>query len=279
MSIIGIPLSDPASRSLAPLLIMNPTTVLLPVLAVALALSSPAAEPAAKPAPEAKAAAPALTGAAAIFARHVKALGGEEALRAQIVRSLKGDLELAVMPGVTVNFASLAKAPDKLLQAIDIPNSGTIVVGTDGPAAWVSVPGGNVQDITGDQLKDLVRQADFWRPIELGRGLSKLAVKGAEKVGDIPCDVVEGTTSDGKTEKFFFATATGLLARWDHEAYTDAGMQPAQDIYEDYKEMGGIKVAYRLRRTKPDTATFTLRVTDVGTGGTPDDAKFKKPTQ
>ena len=258
---------------------MNPTTVLLPVLAAALAFSSPAAEPAAKPASEAKPIAPTLTGAAAIFARHVKALGGEEALRAQTVRSLKGDLELAVMPGVTVNFASLAKAPDKLLQAIDIPNGGTIVVGTDGPAAWVSMPGGNVQDITGDQLKDLVRQADFWRPIEPGRGLGKLVVKGTEKVGEIPCDVVEGTTADGKTEKLFFATATGLLARWDHEAYTDAGMQPAQDIYEDYKEIGGIKVAYRLRRTKPDTATFTLRVTDVGTGGNPDDSKFKKPTQ
>ena len=262
---------------------MNPKTVLLPVLlpvlAAALALSSPAAEPAAKPALEIKTNAPAPAGAAALFARHVKALGGEEALRAQTVRSLKGDLELAVMPGVTVNFASLAKAPDKLLQAIDIPDGGTIVVGTDGPAAWVSLPGGNVQDITGDQLKDLVLQADFWRPIELGRGLAKLAVKGPEKVGEIPCDVVEGTTADGKTEKFFFATATGLLARWDHEAYTDAGMQPAQDIYEDYKEIGGIKVAYRLRRAKPDTATFTLRVTDVGTGGTPDDAKFKKPTQ
>ena len=95
---------------------MNPTTVLLPVLAAALAFSSPAAEPAAKPAPEAKPTAPVPTGAAALIARHVKALGGEEVLRAQTVRSLKGDLELAVMPGVTVNFASLAKAPDKLLQ-------------------------------------------------------------------------------------------------------------------------------------------------------------------
>ena len=258
---------------------MNPTTVLLPVLVAALAFSSPAAEPAAQPAPEVKPAAPAPTGAAALFARHVRALGGEEALRAQTVRSLKGDLELAVMPGVTVNFASLAKAPDKLLQAIDIPNGGTVVVGTDGSAAWISLPGGNVQDITGDQFKDLVRQADFWRPIEPGRGLEKLAVKGSEKVGEIPCDVVEGTTADGKTEKLFFATATGLLTRWDHEAYTDAGMQPAQDIYEDYKEIGGIKVAYRLRRTKPVTATFTLRVTDVGTGGNPDNSKFKKPTQ
>jgi len=279
LSITHIPLSDPASRSLAPFLVMDPKTVLLPVLAAALAFSSPAAEPAAKPALEAKPTAPVLTGAAALIARHVKALGGEEALRAQTVRSLKGDLELAVMPGVTVNFVSLAKAPDKLLQAIDIPNGGTIVVGTDGPAAWVSMPGGNVQDITGDQLKDLVRQADFWRPIEPGRGLGKLAVKGTEKVGEVPCDVVEGITADGKTEKLFFASATGLLVRWDHEAYTDAGMQPAQDIYEDYKEIGGIKVAYRLRRTKPDTATFTLRVTDVGTGGNPEDSKFKKPTQ
>ena len=258
---------------------MKLRSFLLPALATALTMSPFAAEPATKPAASAKPAAPDAAEVTALFARHLKALGGEEALRKQTVRSLKGELELAVMPGVTVKFASLAKAPDKLLQAVDIPNSGAIVVGTDGPAAWLSLPGGIVQDITGDQLKDLVRQADYWRAIEPARGLVKLVLKGSERVGEAECDVVEGTTLEGKTEKLFFAKATGLLARWDHEAYTDAGMQTAQDLFEDYREVAGIKVAHLLRRTKPESATFTFRVTDVGTGGSPEDAQFKKPAQ
>src|SRR5579863_5513788 len=93
-----------------------------------------------------------------ILARYVAALGGRVAISKHTTKISKGTLEVV---GVTTDGTaeSYAKAPNKYLSVINIPNYGEIRRSFDGLIGWISGPEAGVQPLAGQDLSTTRRDA------------------------------------------------------------------------------------------------------------------------
>ena len=82
---------------------------------------------------------PELTEEQKIVARHVEAIGGEDAIRAYTSMTIKGGFEMPAM-GMSGDATQYAMAPDKTLAKISLPGFGEIVNGVNGDIAWAEDP-------------------------------------------------------------------------------------------------------------------------------------------
>ena len=118
-----------------------PRRTLLILACCGLILGACSAYDADPPAPEAPPPPPPpeLTEEQKIFARHVEAIGGEDAIRAHSSMTMKGAFEMPAM-GVSADAMIYLAAPDKGLIHITIPGLGNNVQGFDGEIGWSEDP-------------------------------------------------------------------------------------------------------------------------------------------
>jgi hypothetical protein len=76
---------------------------------------------------------------------------------------------------------------------------------------------------------------------------SPLAYKGAEKLGDRPCEVLESKPAGGGVERFYFSSESGLLVRRDSELELAQGLVKTQTWLDDYRAVDGLKQPHALR--------------------------------
>lgn len=213
----------------------------------------------------------------AVIRRWVDAMGGESAVRRNTNRVTVGSLDLPAM-GAAVTLTMVAQAPDRRVTSINIPGFGDMKSGFDGKEGWRTNPQtGAVDEVTGDQLAQEKVEADYWMLVELEKRFPALELKAAEKVGDRDCYVVDAVAPGAKPDRFFFDKETGLLVRRDAEALTPIGKLATETLFEDYREVNGIKVAFTVRRTKPEALGFVFKTTSMKFNTAVDDAQFRKP--
>lgn len=225
--------------------------------------------------PTAAAPATGLPSADELLARHVQALGGKAALEKITSRSLKGTLELPAL-GANSPWASLAKAPDKTWQQFDVPTIGTITEGFDGRVAWSQSTLGAL-DKSGAELAEVKRRAVFHRELKFKEVFPKLRVLRKDKLGARDTLVLEATPADGPPERFHFDAQSGLLLRHEAHYVTQFGEFEAATLFEDYREVDGVRIPFTIRRPEPEHLAFTVKLTEVKHNVPIDDAKFSKP--
>lgn len=224
----------------------------------------------AKPAPAAK-----LPTAKEILDKYVAAIGGRAANEKIKTRSAKGTVELAPM-GVKGTVESFAAAPGKTYVKITLNGIGDIIDGFDGTSAWQINPLTGNRVKAGSELAQTKLSADFYRDINLDKLYGKLDVTGTEKVGDRDAYVVVATPTGLEPETFYFDTQTGLLLRTDATAVSPEGSQKTKTFFEDYREVDGVKIPFKLRSQLPQfelVMTFTEAKANVPV----DDKIFTKP--
>jgi photosynthetic reaction center cytochrome c subunit len=69
---------------------------------------------------------------------------------------------------------------------------------------------------------------------------------------------------------------SGLLLRLVRYSETPFGLLPTQVDYADYREVDGVKVAYRWTLARP-SGRFTIQAKELKQNVPVDDAKFAKP--
>ncbi len=255
-------------HSLAPL---KPNRFLSIVTLLAAATIAVAAADAAAPAKSAGA----LPSPDELLTKHVQALGGKAAMEKLTSRSVKASLELPSL-GATTPALFVAKAPNKQWNEIEIPGFGTIHEGFDGAVGWVQSPQG-VQDKAGAELTELKRRAIFNRELKLKELYPKLSVLRKDKVGERDAFVLQATPADGPPELWYLDAQTSLLLRMDARLTTQFGEFDAETYFEDFREVDGVKIAFRIHRPKPSEQGFVLKITEVKHNVPIADAKFAKP--
>jgi hypothetical protein len=210
-----------------------------------------------------------------ILEKYVKALGGKEAVEKLSSCSSKGTFEIEAM-NLTGDMERYQKAPNKFATLFSIPGMGGGGSGYDGDKGWDSNPMSGLRDLSGEELAVLKREADFYQPLNFKKHFPKLEVKGKQTVGSSETYVVIATPDVGGPEKLYFDIATGLLVRWDAEHETAQGKLASESYFDEYKEVGGVKMAHSLKIVSP---MFSLKIkfTDIKTNVEIDDAKFSKP--
>lgn len=210
-----------------------------------------------------------------ILAAYVDALGGKAAIEKITSRLTKGTFEIPAM-GAAGDFENYAKTPNKTILTFTLPGFGIFQQGFDGTVAWAQDPTSGLRELTGVELAAVKLDADFYREIRRKELYPTLKVRGKEKIGDRTAYVIEATPAEGATETWYFDTETGLLLRTNVERETPQGKIPTEISYEDYKDVGGVKMPMTIRQSTP-IFTLTIRVTEVKLNIEIDDAKFKKP--
>ena len=109
-----------------------------------------------------------------------------------------------------------------------------------------------------------------------------MRVRGIETIGAHQAYVVVAVIDGDEPEELSFDTRTGLLLRRAWTIPTAAGKSPFQIEYDDYRDVGGVKIPFVLRmnpagpRTEIGTSS-TLRIEKVKLGAPIDNRLFTKP--
>jgi len=206
----------------------------------------------------------------AVFDGYIRALGGEAALRSVATRTTEGRFENG--RGLRVPFRTMEKAPNKrvtILGTQPIAGDQGSGRGYDGHTGWDrNFVGTGLRTLEHDELEDLAREADMLRPLHLEREcVSPRVDPSASRAVIVTCQFGR------RTAVLHFDRVSGLLVRQDLRA--DARLT-LSSIYEDYRDVAGVKVPFRLRFTAPgaDVSYFVER---VRTNEAIDDRSFTRP--
>jgi hypothetical protein len=210
-----------------------------------------------------------------ILDKYVQALGGKEAIQKITSRVAKGTFAMDQMPGEATTEI-YQKAPNKIFTDTESPSFGAFKRGFNGTVGWQDTPQTGLADLTGGQLADMKRGADFYGDINLKDLYPKMTLKGKESVDGHDAYVIEATSKDGKPETWYFDVDSGLKVRNQSQAEGPNGTVDVDTRLGDYREVDGVKSPFLIHQSFGDFA-FTIKLTDVKQNVPIDDAKFEKP--
>jgi len=212
-----------------------------------------------------------------ILEKNVKAVGGKEAIEKITSRSMKGSFNLEAFGVADAPVEMFAKAPNKTAMKIDVAGFGVVNRVYDGATGWSSDPMSGLRELSGVELAQMKRGADFYQELNYKKHYTKMEVKGKEKVGSYETYVVEATPSEGSPDKLYFDVDTGLLVRQDEEAETQQGKMQMEVYMEDYKVVDGVKIPHTVKQVNP-AMTIVIKITEIKNNIEIEDAKFNKPS-
>ena len=243
-----------------------------PVAIPAIAVSEPAAVPETAVAGT-PAATPAVPTAEQLVARWVQALGGEAAIRKVSSRVQKGTM--SAYGGRTSPIEVYAKAPNQRL-AVTHSQRGESLTAFDGTAGWMTGREG-ARPMSPAESDAASIDADMHLALHLAERFPALATPELETIGGREAYVVEAAAPHRVPIKLYFDRESGLLVRVMRYADTALGFNPTQVDYGDYRDVGGVKVAFRWSVARP-SGRFTIQADTAEYNVAIEDARFVMPT-
>jgi hypothetical protein len=217
---------------------------------------------------------PALPTVDEILGKYTEALGGAAAIDKLKSRIMKGTL--LGSDGNSFDYELYQSAPDKVL-AVVTAQQGVSERGFDGMAAWEK-SGRGVRDLSASELYFLRRYPNMMDDIKLKDQFTRLNVAGKPKVDGRDVYVLRGITKSGKREQLYFDADTGLLIRRTSLMATPIGNIPEQVDFEDYRDVGGVKMPFTVKVSAVDSFfSVTRKFTDIKVNVPIDEKKFNKP--
>lgn len=248
--------------------------ILRPGLALPLALVF-AIAPLAARAPLSQASA-ALPSARSIIDRHVKEIGGREAVLALTSTHASGTVSLPAA-GLTGKLEAFHAKPNKFLQRMTLPGIGEIEEGFDGTVGWSISPLTGPTLLDGRQLEQRKFDADFYEDL-----------KSTDRYDSMT--TVEKTMFDGRTvykiqlvrkgggeDIEFYDTTTGLKAGAITTRDSPMGPMQGTTSWSDYKKFGGLLQPVTTKVSVMSTE-MVMAITAVEYGKV-DPAVFAVPAQ
>lgn len=210
-----------------------------------------------------------------IVDKYVAAIGGKAANEKIKTRQLKGDVFLSPM-GLKGTMEVYSAAPNKSYTKLNLGGIGEIIEAFDGTTAWTVNPIQGNRDKEGEELLQTKLANNFYREVNLEKFYPKMEVKGIEKVGEGEAYVVTATADGLPPETFYFNTKSGLIVRADATSITPEGKMATTIYYEDFREIDGVKIPYKLRTVLPQFEILAT-VTEVKNDVKIEDSLFAKP--
>ena len=216
-----------------------------------------------------------LPSAKEVLDRHLTAIGGREAVTKHRSRYQAGTIELSPA-GLKGTVELFSRSDNKSFTKVSLDGVGDILDAFDGTVAWTSNPvqGNRVKE--GKELQQSKRTSTFAREANLESYYTSIKVRGVEKVGDRDTYVVVGSSDGLPDDVLYFDTETGLMLRSDSITLAPEGPQATSTFYEDYREVDGVKSAFKIRAKTPAFEILTV-ITEVKFDVPIEDSKFTRP--
>jgi hypothetical protein len=207
----------------------------------------------------------------AILNKYIQALGGAKRLAALTSYLAKGSSVGFGGFGKGGRVEIFAKYPDQRATFIDFPDEpqrGDSVRTYDGHAGWLRTPLTVLgeYELTGGELDGARIDAMLSFPGQIKEALSSLRVSLSTTISDLPApssqssnaaavatigqdrlvNVVQGNGPRNSLATLYFDQESGLLLRMVRYGNSPIGRVPTQIDYGDYRDIGGIKMPFRM---------------------------------
>jgi zinc protease len=203
------------------------------------------------------------------------ATGGLAAWSKTTTRRMKG-LYQSEDASVFVAVEILQKSPNKSLSKVTMPNGLVLREVCDGQSAWIETSLGQYQEITGAALASRLRLADLQDRAKMEQIASTGKVTGIEKVGTHTAYVLEFSPDKKLLSRLYIDVDSKLVVRTEDVSSTPEGPYTLRLDLEDYREVEGLKFAFRMKRTEKGSVV-NIRLTQVTLNPPLDDSLFLKP--
>ena len=212
--------------------------------------------------------------AAEVLDRYIAALGGRAALEAVTSRVSRGIIlrptvvdsgtpkARAVNRGQELPLEILQQAPNKITVIVGPPNLQTVTF--DGTAGTVKTAEGD-RPLNPREINRMAEQAELHRELAWRGQADKMRVTGRDEIDGRKVVLLRTTAVDGSPKILAFDAETGLLRRQTILRPLFLGPDPEQTDYEDYRDVGGVKVPFVVKTSYLDDNHLgtTRKLTEV----------------
>jgi photosynthetic reaction center cytochrome c subunit len=212
-----------------------------------------------------------------IFDKFIQAEGGATKLNALTSYSGKGKSLLFGEVGEGNPAEVFAKADGHYASYVH-QQEGDVVRAYDGMNAWWQLPLTVTPQypLTATLLEGQKFDATMAFPWKIRTFFSNWRVSFGQTIDGVDVDVIQGSLPSGMIGTLYFDKKTGLLKRYIRYANTMVGRIPTQVDYDDYRDVGGVKMPYKFSYawvSERDDWTMTGYEANVNI----DNAKFGRP--
>ena len=218
-----------------------------------------------------------------IIDRYLEAIGGEQQLAAVTTMTATGTSVgfRGFGGGATVEL--YAKRPDQrsLILRYEVADRDATVRSYDGTIGWIKTPLNVLGEyqLHGSELAGARLDAMLTFPDQIKTVLRRLRTLEPQEINGEYLDVVQGDMvgGDGMFATLYFDPETGLLVRAVRYGSSPIGRMPTEIDFEDYRDVGDIKVPHRITFIWLD-GRDAIQLEQVQLNEPIDPEKFHRPT-
>jgi len=182
----------------------------------------------------------ALPSARSIIDRHVKAVGGREAILSHTSQHATGTFSVPAQ-GLTGSVEIFGAAnPNRTALRVQVPGLGEIASGFDGSHGWSMSPLLGPMLQVGKELEQAKFDADFYGDLRDAKRYRSIKTVEKTTFDNRPCYKVSLVREDGSEDFDFYDVATGLRAGSMNTRETPMGSVKTTSIEGDYKKFGNL---------------------------------------
>ena len=195
-----------------------------------------------------KAATENLPAASDIIARHVRAIGGREAVLSHSSSHATGTFGVPAA-GLTGTVEVFAAKPNRMLMRITVPDIGDMLEGFDGTHAWSLSPmtGATVHD--GKQLEERRFDSEYYGELKAPERYQSMTTLEKTTFDGRPVYKLRLVRKGGGEDTEFYDAQTGLKAGSINTRETPMGTITATTIETDYRKFGNLLVPTTIKQS------------------------------
>jgi len=214
-----------------------------------------------------------------IVRKALDARGGIEKIKA--VRSERISGRVSFSQGVEGTFVVELKRPLRMHVEISIEGQKIIRVYDGKSSGWMINPfaeNKEAQPLSAEDLRSISDEADFDGPlVDYKAKGNQVELVGKEKLDDKPVYRLKLTNKNGEVRFYFIDAATFLLMKWEGIRKTEDQELPWESFSSDFREVQGLKYAFRIDQGSPGDFKQTLTTEKIEIDPPIDDSRFAKP--
>jgi len=187
-----------------------------------------------------------------VIARYRKAVAGDGVKTIH----LKGSVDTASRGPIAQSVEIDIELPDRLAQRA-IVGGAEIVQVIDRDHGWAVAPGRTV-DMPPANMENARKQIALLGPLKVAEAEAPRKTTSLENIGGRTFVVVESRGAR-HLDRLYFDMQTGLLYKRAGDTHTPLGDYPYETVYEDYRDIDGVKVPFRtIGRSTNDSTSYTF---------------------